>query len=134
MRRAQQLGYVGIAGFDMIVDACGAVWVIDLNFRLNGSTPALLWRPVLRERFGADCVMRYQHLELPGPVTTRLRMVRDMVRQRDFFPLAMFDPVAGGHSASCGKIEGMWFGASRQEAEAKRDALLAHGSGILRAA
>lgn len=134
MRRAQQLGYRGVAGFDVIVDAGGSVRVIDLNFRLNGSTPALLWQAMLRERFGPACVMRYQSGNLPGSLTDCLGMLRDLVRRGDFFPLAAFDPVAGGHPGAPARIDGLWLGGSRQEADAKRAALLGPGSAAARVA
>jgi hypothetical protein len=40
--RAQMLGYRGVAGFDVLVANDENAWVIDANFRLNGSTIALL--------------------------------------------------------------------------------------------
>jgi hypothetical protein len=134
MRRAQLLGYRGVAGFDVIVDAQGAVRVIDLNFRLNGSTPALLWQPTLRERFGPACVMRYQSGNLPGSMADCLGLLRGMVRRGDFFPLAVFDPLAGRHPGAPARIDGLWLGTSREEADAKRAALLGSGGAALRAA
>lgn len=51
--RAGQRGYRGIAGVDVGIDRQGRYRIIDLNFRLNSSTPMLLaLRPAL-ERVGA---------------------------------------------------------------------------------
>ncbi|WP_216824708.1 ATP-grasp domain-containing protein [Paragemmobacter aquarius] len=40
--RAAALGFRGIAGFDILENADGQLFAIDLNFRPNGSTPLLL--------------------------------------------------------------------------------------------
>lgn len=40
--RAQDLGFRGVAGFDVLLDSNASAWVIDANFRINGSTTALL--------------------------------------------------------------------------------------------
>lgn len=39
---AQRLGFRGIAGFDVLLGGNQLAWVIDANFRINGSTTALL--------------------------------------------------------------------------------------------
>ena len=105
-----------------------------MSFKPLPLRPALLWRPALRERFGPDCVMRYQSGDIPGSLTDCLGMLRDMIRRGDFFPLAAFDPVAGGHPTARAHIDGLWLGASREEADAKRDALLGYGTAASRAA
>src|SRR5699024_9286099 len=35
-------GYIGIAGFDLLLDKHGDIFVIDMNFRQNGSTSMFL--------------------------------------------------------------------------------------------
>lgn len=47
MRNGVEAGYVGIAGFDLLVDSEGAIYAIDLNFRQNGSSSLLLLDSVL---------------------------------------------------------------------------------------
>ncbi|MGV3042881.1 L-aspartate--L-methionine ligase LdmS [Staphylococcus rostri] len=42
MKKAVELGFIGIAGFDILEDADGDVYAIDLNYRQNGSTSMLL--------------------------------------------------------------------------------------------
>ena len=41
-RAAAGLGWHGVCGLDLIEDGAGEVWLIDPNFRLNGSTPFFL--------------------------------------------------------------------------------------------
>ncbi|MGK0576655.1 L-aspartate--L-methionine ligase LdmS [Macrococcus capreoli] len=47
MQNGVEAGYVGIAGFDLLVDKEGAIYAIDLNFRQNGSSSLLLLDSVL---------------------------------------------------------------------------------------
>ncbi|WP_414053158.1 L-aspartate--L-methionine ligase LdmS [Macrococcus equi] len=51
MENGVAAGYVGIAGFDLLVDAQGDVYAIDLNFRQNGSSSLLLLENVLNEGY-----------------------------------------------------------------------------------
>src|SRR6185437_5065913 len=51
-RRGSVAGYVGIAGFDIAVTASGRAVVLDLNFRINGSTVGLLYRESIFDRYG----------------------------------------------------------------------------------
>jgi len=71
-RRGSVAGYVGIAGFDIAVTASGRAVVLDLNFRINGSTVGLLYRESIFDRYGhRDILVRglrsrksWQHLFL----------------------------------------------------------------------
>lgn len=47
MKNGVEAGYIGIAGFDLLVDKEGDIYAIDLNFRQNGSSSLLLLDPVL---------------------------------------------------------------------------------------
>ena len=93
MRRAATRGYRGIAGFDMVVDYNGDLKVINLNFRLNGSTPAVLWKKSLCEKFGSDCVTRLVQWSVPGPLARHLSALHRLVDAGELLPLAVFDPV-----------------------------------------
>ena len=44
---AHQQGYFGFIGFDVLEDQDGQLYVIDANFRVNGSTPLCLQRHTL---------------------------------------------------------------------------------------
>ncbi|BCU82109.1 hypothetical protein JIR001_18920 [Polycladomyces abyssicola] len=46
------LGYVGVAGFDIVITQEGDCYVLDLNFRLNGSSVVLLLRDRIEEVYG----------------------------------------------------------------------------------
>jgi hypothetical protein len=49
-RTAATLGWHGVCGLDLIEDGAGEVWLIDPNFRLNGSTPFFLLEDYLTNR------------------------------------------------------------------------------------
>ncbi len=49
-RAAAALGWHGVCGLDLIEDGAGEVWLIDPNFRLNGSTPFFLLGDYLTDR------------------------------------------------------------------------------------
>jgi hypothetical protein len=49
-RAAAALGWHGVCGLDLIEDGAGEVWLIDPNFRLNGSTPFFLLGDYLSAR------------------------------------------------------------------------------------
>lgn len=55
--RGAARGYLGIAGFDIVAAADGRILVLDLNFRVNGSTAGLLYRESLRDAQGPVEVM-----------------------------------------------------------------------------
>ncbi|WP_295452408.1 hypothetical protein [uncultured Thiodictyon sp.] len=49
-RAAAALRWHGVCGLDLIEDGAGEVWLIDPNFRLNGSTPFFLLGDYLTDR------------------------------------------------------------------------------------
>lgn len=51
MRNGVDEGYIGIAGFDLLVDSEGDIYAIDLNFRQNGSSSLLLLDSVLNGEY-----------------------------------------------------------------------------------
>jgi hypothetical protein len=53
MMRAAAMGYIGFAGFDIGLLPDGRALFFDLNFRVCGSTPTLLWYDEVRRRIGA---------------------------------------------------------------------------------
>ncbi|MDQ2797561.1 MAG: hypothetical protein M3Y06_10420, partial [Actinomycetota bacterium] len=54
VERAQALGFIGYCGVDAGLTSSGDVYVFDLNFRINASTPALIVLNALRVSGGAS--------------------------------------------------------------------------------
>lgn len=115
MRRAVDRGYVGMAGFDMIVDRDGRLWVIDLNFRLNASTGANLWRDALFADSGCS-VAKTVKWTFPGPMRAAMTTLTELIDSRLMFPLKMFDPHSVGEAGEA-EVFGLLLGHSRQEVE-----------------
>ncbi|MCA9261560.1 MAG: hypothetical protein KDA61_20225 [Planctomycetales bacterium] len=91
MRRAIALGYVGVAGFDMLCDRQNRIWVVDLNFRLNGSTPSLMWQPVLLSRSSGlkARLINFYALDARSPQQSPRACIADFVKEGTLFPLAL---------------------------------------------
>ena len=62
VRRGADHGYWGVVGIDMAILADNQILVYDLNFRLNGSTPALLLAESVCARHGSR-VICYQTMK-----------------------------------------------------------------------
>jgi hypothetical protein len=98
MQTAISLGYRGIAGFDMVVDREDRLWVIDLNFRLNGSTPALMWGQSLWNSRPAMRAMKYISVTSVPVNGHILCTLESLVQSGYLFPLGVcerFDAFAG---------------------------------------
>ena len=61
VRRGAAMGYRGIAGVDLAFTPEGRIYALDLNFRLNGCTAAILLAPA-GERTGERTVMHFRTL------------------------------------------------------------------------
>lgn len=113
VRRGVAAGYRGIVGIDVVVTMDDEVRVLDLNFRLNGSTPALLLQPALVAR-GAT-VARF------GRCTSRLSPERfyavatELVDEGTFVPLATYDPRRSDAPDKPPILSGLVVGRSRDE-------------------
>lgn len=79
-------GYVGIAGFDLLVDKAGEVYAIDLNFRQNGSSSLLLLDSVLNKGYKKFLAYYSQ-----GNNAAFYDAILEEVRAGYLFPLAYYD-------------------------------------------
>ena len=124
MENAVRRGYRGVAGFDMAVLADGRVKVLDLNFRPNGSTPALLYQPALTEVIGPEFVGRLATWSGSGPFGVMLSAARRALRVGWLLPLATLHPRRAGE---CPRLRGLLLGTTRDEVEAKNRQLAQWG-------
>jgi hypothetical protein len=115
VQRGAVAGFRGIVGIDVALTMDDEVRVLDLNFRLNGSTPALLLQPALAAR-GAT-VARF------GRWTSRLSPERfyaiagDLVDDGVLVPLATFDPRRSQTLRTRQLLSGLVVGGSRGEVD-----------------
>jgi len=114
VRRAAALGYRGIAGIDMVLLRDGRIYVLDLNFRVNGSTAAVLLAPALLEERGRQ-VMHLRGLKGVGSATELAAAARVAVDREQLIPLSLFDAVAAGYPNQPPILRALVLGASQDE-------------------
>lgn len=91
MRKAAALGYLGFAGFDTIISEDNRIYIIDLNFRQNGSTAALLFKDSLASSWKAG-VLKVRQWKIRRPFGEFRSMVETLVAQRRLLPLCVYNP------------------------------------------
>lgn len=125
VRAAAARGYRGIAGIDVALPEDGPPRVLDLNFRVNGSTAAAWLRgAVERERGpgsmrlrGWACERGFDHL---------LRAARGAMERGALIPLSLYDPAASA-TAGLPRLRGILTGPSREAVREDERRLAAEG-------
>lgn len=106
-------GYYGFAGIDVAVTAERAC-VIDLNFRFNGSSSALLLREAIRAERG-DVAMRLRRWPIGGPdwESALLRVIDD----GRLIPITVYDPDAGPYRDEAPYVAAVVIGEDRADVD-----------------
>jgi L-aspartate-L-methionine ligase len=125
-RAAGARGYCGILGLDVAEDGAGFPIVFDLNFRLNGSTPALLLAPSVAGATGARA-MRYRTFEGRDGHTPAIEAARRALRAGWFVPLNSFDPAHSPEPDARAWLSGLVLGADRAEVGRREEELRVAG-------
>jgi hypothetical protein len=113
MRRATNRGYHGPAGFDMTIDSLQKIRVIDLNFRLNGSTAALVWHEAINRQFKKEWIGRVLRLNMRGPLADFEPAITDAIKAGILLPLGFFDTAAYDPLAADSSVTALVLGNSR---------------------
>jgi hypothetical protein len=124
--QAALLGYRGIVGIDIAVLSEGAIAVLDLNFRVNGSTPAVLFAESLLENLG-PAVMHLRAFTVSDGFEKLIAVSRHAVRRGRLIPLNFFDPVAAGYPGQSARLRGLVVGSSRSDVLAVESQLASEG-------
>lgn len=127
MARAAALGYIGFAGFDVGLLPDGRPLFFDLNFRVCGSTPTLLWYPEARRRVGPTACARAISISARIPFTRLCEIGRRLTDEKAFLPTGGFDPSGTIWEGRAPHLRGVLMGRDRAETEARCEALLAQG-------
>lgn len=127
MTRAASMGYVGFAGFDLGLLPDGRALFFDLNFRVCGSTPTLLWYDEVRRRVGPGAWARAISISGRVPFADLCETGRRLADERHFLPTGGFDPSGTIWEGRLPSIRGVMMGPDRAETEARCEALLAQG-------
>ncbi|WP_409272090.1 hypothetical protein V1499_20325 [Neobacillus sp. SCS-31] len=126
MEKACRLGYKGVAGFDILLSEDGRVLCIDLNFRLNGSTPALLLKDSIFERHNMEDMM-YKTWKIDSEWDEFLSVCKNMIESGALIPLAIYHPDDEGDQGSQPFINGILIGHSRDDILKKEQYLAEKG-------
>jgi len=95
-RVAAALRWHGVCGLDLLEDGAGEVWLIDPNFRLNGSTPFFLLGDFLRARHRHP-QLRTGYFCYPGSPVAFFECFRRELEARELIPVgAHYDPREDG--------------------------------------
>lgn len=86
MQNAVDEGFIGIAGFDLLVDDKGDVYAIDLNYRQNGSTSMLLLEPMLSGNYH-----KFYSYFANGDNERFFNAIKEFVQKGVLYPLSYYD-------------------------------------------
>jgi hypothetical protein len=126
---AFERGYYGILGMDMAVLEDGHCKVFDLNFRGNGSTPAVLYSQSIYKNYGKP-VIRLRRLKGRSSYRDMLDAVYQAMSKKILLPLGSCDPGAGPYAGKRPLLNGMILGRTRQEVEENESELTFMGFDI----
>ncbi|MBH8556390.1 ATP-grasp domain-containing protein [Nostocaceae cyanobacterium CENA357] len=92
---AHQQGYFGIIGFDVLEDQSGQLYVIDANFRVNGSTPLCLQRHTLLG-LGKGVAKYASNYQMVGTLESILLTLKSELKRKDLMILSAQESVKYG--------------------------------------
>ncbi len=92
---AHQQGYFGVIGFDVLEDQDGQLYVIDANFRVNGSTPLCLQRHTLLP-LGKTVAKYSTDYRMDGTLDSVLVTLKAELDRKDLIILSALEKVKYG--------------------------------------
>ncbi|MBW4598104.1 MAG: ATP-grasp domain-containing protein [Calothrix sp. FI2-JRJ7] len=92
---AHSRGYFGVIGFDVLQDRDGSLYVIDANFRVNGSTPLCLQRHTLL-KLGKEVANYSSDYRIAGTLEFTLKTLQLELERKDFIILSAQESVSYG--------------------------------------
>ena len=118
-------GYRGIVGIDVALLEDGPPRVLDLNFRVNGSTAGAWLRASIEQARGRSTIRGRTWTGRHG-FAAMLRVVRAAVDRGTLIPLSLYDPDAC-EMGGAARVGGLLFGGSRAEVQEEERRLAADG-------
>lgn len=115
-KKGFEKGYRGCVGMDTAVLESGGIRIYDLNFRLNGSTAALLLAEGIRNRYGQP-VMRLAGLKCPKGFEYMVNAIYKAMHEGIFVPLVTCDPRATGIPDEAPRSSGLILGRTRSHVQ-----------------
>jgi hypothetical protein len=92
---AHQQGYFGVIGFDVLENPEGELYVIDANFRVNGSTPLCLQRHTLL-KLGKEVAKYSSDYHMDGTLESILVNLKPELDRKDLMILSALEKVKYG--------------------------------------
>jgi hypothetical protein len=92
---AHQQGYFGFIGFDVLEDQDGQLYMIDANFRVNGSTPLCLQRNTLLG-LGKEVAKYSSDYHMDGTLESILVTLKPELERKDLIILSALEKVKYG--------------------------------------
>ncbi len=86
-KHAHQKGYFGAIGFDVLENKDGELFVIDANFRVNGSTPLCLQRHALL-KLGKEIAKYSSDYRIAGTLESTFKTLKQELESSDFVILS----------------------------------------------
>jgi hypothetical protein len=126
VRRGAALGYRGVVGVDIAMTRDDRIYVLDLNFRLNGCTAAILMAEAVAERSGAT-IMHFCTMRTSANAQDLAEALRPYVARSYLVPLSLFDPTAAGYASKPASVQALVLGSSREEVLAIESEIAAGG-------
>jgi hypothetical protein len=125
VRAAAARGYRGIAGIDVAFSEDGPPRVLDLNFRVNGSTAATWLRDGIERKRGVGS-MRLRSWACERGFDDLLRIARAAMARGALIPLCLYDPAACA-AGGLPRLHGILAGPSREAVHTEERHLAAEG-------
>lgn len=113
MKNAYEKGYVGIAGFDVVFTDTH-FYFIDLNFRMNASTGALLLSESIYHTFGKDEI-RLNSWTSNLEFDDMLELLEKYIEKEWIIPLSIFDPRYVPFETDGARVTGLIIADSKDE-------------------
>ncbi|MDW7674706.1 MAG: ATP-grasp domain-containing protein [Bacillota bacterium] len=114
METASRLGYMGIAGFDIVVTNDNRVLAIDLNFRINGSTAALLLHQSILQNTPFS-VLLFRSWKTSANWEKFIYLTNMAIDNLRLIPLAIYNPKSSPYPNAAPLLSGILIGSSKEE-------------------
>lgn len=124
--RGAALGYRGFVGIDVVETEAGRCIVLDLNFRLNGSTAAVLLAPAIQRALG-QCCLHLRGFACEAGFSRLIEVARSAVRSGKLIPIGTFDAAAAGYSGQPARLSALVIAESQTDAQKIEAELAASG-------
>ncbi|MCT7951991.1 ATP-grasp domain-containing protein [Ancylothrix sp. C2] len=122
---ARKQGYFGVIGFDVLEDKDGQFYVIDANFRVNGSTPLCLQRHRLLKE-GKQVAKYSSDYRISGTLESILTTLKPELESKDFIILSALEKAKYGNIYT--EIYGIVAGETMEQMQATEENL--HKKGL----